>query len=81
MNPEDAWQRHGGFFGIEPEAYFEYFRDRKHAYGIIIDSVVNFDPLSINELRDAIGFAPPQAVRGWTYNRIHKRILDAVENS
>jgi predicted transcriptional regulator len=81
MTPDEAWDRYSERFGIDCDSYFAYFQGKKYAYGVEIEWVVNFDPIPISELRSAIGFYAPQAIRSWGYQSIHKRIIDAIFHS
>jgi predicted transcriptional regulator len=51
LHPDDAWQQYEPHLGIEFEDFFLYFRKRKFAFGLEIQDVRSFDPISLASLR------------------------------
>lgn len=79
LSPQDAWQKHHSILGIDQDPYFEYFANRQCAYGYIIDKVLNFEPLTFDQLKQDLKFTPPQGSPRWNHSRIYGRILDAIK--
>lgn len=73
LHPDDAWQQYEDQLGIEFENFFCYFRKRKFAYGMEIQDVRSFDPVSLATLRRESDFVIPQMCM--PLKSIHKRIL------
>ena len=73
LDPDDAWERYEDQLGIEFEDYFSYFRKRKYAFGMEIQDVRSFDPVSLATLRRESDFVVPQMCM--PLKSIHKRIL------
>ena len=80
LSPEEAWKRYSDHLGIDREGYDKYFDGKRAAYGIEIAQVRKFEPIPYEQLRDNVGFSPPQGVVRWTAKMIHKEILDAAFN-
>jgi predicted transcriptional regulator len=77
---ELAWERHGPELGIKQDVFEDYFNGKRAAFGIEIETVRSFEPITYEALRDAFRFNPPQGVVRWGRNQIHKRILDAIKD-
>lgn len=61
-DPDRFWFDYWKVLGIEEEPYFNYFRNRPLAYGILIEEFEEFEPITLGELREGYGFAAPQGV-------------------
>ena len=61
-DPDRFWFDYEKVLGIEKEPYFEYFRGRPLTYGILIREFVEFEPLTLGELREGYSFTAPQGI-------------------
>ena len=61
-DPEYFWLNYRAVLGIDEEPYFEYFKGKQKSYALEIDAFVEFEPISLAELREGYGFTAPQGV-------------------
>ncbi len=61
-DPEFFWLNYRAVLGIDEEPYFKYFKGKKKSYALEIDAFVEFEPISLAELREGYGFTAPQGV-------------------
>ena len=78
MKPDLAWELFSNGFGIEFDDYFGYFHSKPYAYGLKIGQVNTFDPISLQELQETVGFSAPQGSWRWKNNNIDSRVLQAM---
>lgn len=60
LSPDEAWTLFEDKFGIDFDSFFTYFRKRKFAYGVEINHVRSFEPISLSDLRSQHFFVVPQ---------------------
>jgi predicted transcriptional regulator len=66
MSVERMWRRFRSVLGVERDAFYGYYADRKVAHGISIERVWASEPVALPHLRERFdGFVPPQSYMFW----------------
>ena len=59
------WKRHSSKLGVSLAEYAAYFEGVDFAYGLRVAAQVSFTPVSLESLRQSVGFRPPQSYMFW----------------
>tara|TARA_B100001093_G_scaffold471735_1_gene494244 strand:+ start:1417 stop:1875 length:459 start_codon:yes stop_codon:yes gene_type:complete len=78
MTPIKLWHKYSKIMGITWEAYESYFDGKSCAYGVNIAHVINFEPISYQQLKQDINFIAPLGCKRWKYGKFYTRIFDKI---
>ena len=63
-DPKEMWRKHSKMLGIDRSRFFDYYKEKDRAIGIVIKDVVKIKPISLAELRCVDPhFHPPQVYK------------------
>jgi len=78
MKPEQLWHEYSEIMGITPEAYDSYFDGKSCAYGVMVEHVVDFEPILYQQLKQDLNFTAPYGCKSWKYGKFYTRIFDKI---
>ncbi len=80
--PEELWSRSGAVSAVTKAEFDQYFAGAARAYGLHLHGITSLpQPISLRELRDALGVDPPQSFRYLTRAQVDKLLPRRVASS